>query len=80
MVKESQKNKPIIIGLHGVRFLFQVVNCPDSDARGLVAQWLEHTLDKRGVASSTLARPTTFIVHPISYLSRLSGSRQSGFG
>ena len=24
----------------------------------LVAQWLEHSLDKRGVASSTLARPT----------------------
>ena len=29
--------------------------------RGLVAQWLEHTLDKRGVASSTLARPTTVL-------------------
>jgi hypothetical protein len=25
---------------------------------GLVAQWLEHTLDKRGVESSTLSRPT----------------------
>ena len=32
-----------------------------SDSRryiGLVAQWLEHTLDKRGVESSTLSRPT----------------------
>ena len=29
-----------------------------SKLQGLVAQWLEHSLDKRGVASSTLARPT----------------------
>lgn len=28
----------------------------------LVAQWLEHSLDKRGVASSTLARRTKLFV------------------
>ena len=43
-----------------VRFLFQKFNpfYIRMLISGLVAQWLEHTLDKRGVASSTLARPT----------------------
>ncbi len=41
--------------------LVLLIKKSESDDRyklGLVAQWLEHTLDKRGVASSTLARPT----------------------
>ena len=65
------KNKNNIKLTRLVRFLFQVINVSSSEEviyeknslhcnkhLGLVAQWLEHTLDKRGVASSTLARPT----------------------
>jgi len=66
------KNKNSIELTQAVRFLFQVINensliikfrsthnnCLIVNDIGLVAQWLEHTLDKRGVESSTLSRPT----------------------
>ena len=55
------KNKIKIISVYVLSvFSFKYLNIVLQQKSGLVAQWLEHTLDKRGVESSTLSRPTTF--------------------
>ena len=55
------KNKIKIISVYVLSvFSFKYLRIVLYKKSGLVAQWLEHTLDKRGVESSTLSRPTTF--------------------
>ena len=55
------KNKIKIISVYVLSvFSFKYLRIVLHKKSGLVAQWLEHTLDKRGVESSTLSRPTTF--------------------